>query len=135
MGESVRGIDREVLNLILHASRSTHPDEFAGVLRARRGVISEVLFLPGTLSSRGSAVMRLHTMPIDPGACGTVHSHPSSSTEPSEADLVLFRKFGAVHIVVAYPYDETSWQAYDHKGNKVSLEVVEGAAGEGDGWR
>ena len=118
-----RGIDQEVLELILHASRSSHPNEFAGVLRAKEGVISEVVFLPGTLSSKESAVMRLHMMPIDLTACGTVHSHPSPSPEPSEADLALFRKFGDVHIIVAFPYDEDSWRAYDHLGNRVTLEV------------
>ncbi len=121
----IRGIDQEVLELILHASRSSHPNEFAGVLRAKEGVISEVVFLPGTLSSERSAVMRLHMMPIDLTACGTVHSHPSPNFEPSGADLALFRKFGDVHIIVAFPYDESSWRAYDRQGNKVFLEVKE----------
>lgn len=121
----IRGIDRDALDLILHASRSSHPNEFAGVLRASGDVVSEVLFLPGTLSSERSAVMRLHMMPIDPSACGTVHSHPSPSFEPSGGDLALFRKFGDVHIIVASPYNRRSWRAYDRQGNKVALEVKE----------
>jgi proteasome lid subunit RPN8/RPN11 len=121
----IRGIDKGALDLILHACRSNHPNEFAGVLRASGNVISEVLFLPGTLSSERSAVMRLHMMPIDPSACGTVHSHPSPSFEPSGADLALFRRFGDVHIIVASPYDERSWRAYNHQGNEVPLEVKE----------
>ena len=117
-------IDRETLEFILRASRSSHPREFAGVLRATGDVIKEVLLLPGTLSSGKSAVLRLHMMPIDPSACGTVHNHPSSNASPSGKDLTLFAKFGYVHIVVASPYDEHSWKAYNHRGEEIILEVV-----------
>ncbi len=117
-------IDRETLRFILEASRSTHPREFVGVLRAAGDVIKEILMLPGTLSSDKSAVLRLHMLPIDPSACGTVHSHPSSSASPSGEDLRLFSKFGYVHIVVAFPYDESSWKAYNHRGEDIKLEVV-----------
>lgn len=117
-------IDRETLRFILEASRSSHPREFVGVLRAAGDVIKEILMLPGTLSSDKSAVLRLHMLPIDPSACGTVHSHPSSSASPSGEDLRLFSKFGYVHIVVAFPYDESSWKAYNHRGEDIKLEVV-----------
>ncbi|MDI6643077.1 MAG: Mov34/MPN/PAD-1 family protein [Candidatus Hodarchaeaceae archaeon] len=117
-------IDRETLEFILGASRSCHPQEFAGVLRAVGDVVKEVLLLPGTLSSDESAVLRLHMLPIDPSACGTVHSHPSPSASPSEEDLMLFAKFGYVHIIAAYPYDERSWKAYNHRGEEIALEVV-----------
>jgi len=117
-------IDRETLRFILNASRSIHPREFAGVLRAAGDVIKEVLILPGTLSSDESAVLRLHMLPIDPSACGTVHSHPSPSASPSRGDLTFFAKFGYVHIVVAFPYDERSWKAYNHRGEEIKLEVV-----------
>lgn len=120
----VTKIDREALDFILAVSRSSHPKEFAGVLRAREGVIKEVLVLPGTLSSGKSAVLRLHMLPIDPSACGTVHSHPSPAATPSEEDLLLFAKFGRVHIIVAYPYDEKSWKSYNHRGEEVNLEIV-----------
>ena len=117
-------IDRETLRFILMASRSSHPQEFAGVLRAAGEVVKEVLLLPGTLSSGESAVLRLHMLPIDPSACGTVHSHPSSSASPSGEDLALFAKFGYVHLIVAFPYDERSWKAYNHRGEEIALEVV-----------
>jgi len=109
---------------ILGASRSSHPKEFAGVLRAEGDVVKEVLLLPGTLSSGESAVLRLHMLPIDPSACGTVHSHPSPNPRPSGADMALFAKFGHVHILVAFPYDERSWKAYNHRGEEIKLEIV-----------
>ena len=120
----ISGIDRETLDFILGVSRSSHPREFAGMLRAVGDVIKEVLVLPGTISSQGSAVLRLHMMPIDRSTCGTVHSHPSPFPVPSGADLGLFAKFGGVHIITAFPYDERSWKAYNHRGEEISLKVV-----------
>jgi proteasome lid subunit RPN8/RPN11 len=121
----ISGIEREALEFILGVSRSRRPQEFAGVLRAKNGVITEVLWPPETISSGRSAVMKLHMLPIDPSACGTVHSHPSGSTSPSQEDLMLFAKYGRVHIIVAEPFDEHSWRAYDHRGNEINLKIVE----------
>ena len=128
MKKTIWGIDREALEFILGASRSSHPREFAGILRAKDGIIKEVLLIPGTLSSGESAVLRLHMMPIDPSACGSVHSHPSPFPVSSGSDLGLFAKFGRVHLIVASPYNERSWRAYNHRGNEIDLEVIEGEA-------
>lgn len=122
--KQIARIDGETLKFILNVSRSSHPREFAGVLRAKGDMVKEVLVLPGTISSGKSAVLRLHMLPIDPSACGTVHSHPSSVARPSEEDYVLFAKFGKVHIIAAFPYDLSSWKAYNHKGEEIRLEVV-----------
>lgn len=121
----ISGIEREALEFILGASRSRRPQEFAGVLRAKNGVITEVLWPPETISSGRSAVMKLHMLPIDPSTCGTVHSHPSGSASPSQEDLMLFAKYGRVHIIVSEPFDYHSWRAYDHRGKKIKLKVVE----------
>jgi proteasome lid subunit RPN8/RPN11 len=120
----ISSIDRETLEFILGASRSSHQKEFAGLLRAEGDTITEVLLLPGTLSSGKSATLKLNMMPLDPSACGTVHSHPSSRASPSGEDLALFAKYGRVHIIVASPYDQRSWKAYNHRGEEISLEVV-----------
>jgi proteasome lid subunit RPN8/RPN11 len=123
--EPIRGIERGALDFIFEASRASHPHEFAGILRAKDGIIKEILLLPGTVSSDESALLRLHMLPIDPSACGSVHSHPSPYPIPSGADLGLFAKFGRVHLIVASPYDDWSWRAYDHHGNEIHLDVVE----------
>lgn len=120
----ISGIEREALEFILNVSRSRSPHEFAGVLRAKNGVITEIMWPPETISSGRSAVMKLHMLPIDPSTCGTVHSHPSGSTSPSQEDLVLFAKYGRVHIIVAEPFDEHSLQAYNYQGDQIKLEVV-----------
>jgi proteasome lid subunit RPN8/RPN11 len=122
--KQISHIDKEALEFILGASRSSHPKEFAGVLRATGDTIKEVLLLPGTISSGRSAVLKLHMLPIDPTVCGTVHSHPSPNASPSGEDLALFAKHGRVHIIAAAPYNEHSWKAYNHRGEEISLEVV-----------
>lgn len=125
----VRAIDQEALEFILNACKASHPKEFAGVLRAERGVIKEILLVPGGASA-SSALLRLQALPIDPSVCGTVHSHPTQSLAPSKQDLMLFSKFGEIHIIVAWPYDPSSWRAYNHRGEQVRLEVLK-AEGRG----
>lgn len=117
-------LKRELLDFILEAARSVHPKEFAGILRKRKEVIEDVLILPGTSSSDQSALLQLHMLPIDLDVVGTVHSHPSSSSSPSSADLQFFDKFGRVHIIVAHPYTTDSWAAYNHRGERIEVEIV-----------
>lgn len=115
------------LKLILEASRSSHPREFGALLRIdeeNKEMISEVVLLPGTISGDSHAIFRMHMLPIDFSIVGTVHSHPSSNLLPSGADLDLFRKYGKLHIIVAYPYDKSSWKCYNYKGEEIKLEIV-----------
>ena len=118
-------LKRELLDFLLEAAKSSHPKEFAGVLRKRGDVIEEVLLLPGTASSDESALLKLHMLPIDPNVVGTVHSHPSPNPVPSSTDLQFFDRFGTIHIIIAYPYTLESWAAYNYRGERVDLEVVE----------
>jgi proteasome lid subunit RPN8/RPN11 len=120
-------ITRKCLNLILEASKSNYPREFGGLLRVDtnlKDTISEIVLLPGTVSGDSHAIFQLHMLPIDFSIIGTVHSHPSPIPRPSDADLHLFEKFGRVHIIVANPFDEFSWKAYDYIGNEIKLNVV-----------
>lgn len=111
--------------MILEASRSSYPNEFAAILRAEDRVITELLLLPGTLSGEQSALFRLHMLPIDFSVVGTAHSHPSGSFWPSGADLALFQRFGFVHIITAKPYNIRSWAAWDFYGDRWELEIIE----------
>jgi len=120
-------ITRKCLDMILEAAKSTFPNEFGGLLRrdtAEKQVISEVVLLPGTVAGDSHAIFRLHMLPIDFSIIGTVHSHPSPIPRPSAADLELFNHFGRVHVIVAYPYTMTSWNAYDYMGNQIDIQVV-----------
>ena len=124
MPKKVYAISRKTLRMILEASKDTYPKEFAAILRAEEGVITELLLLPGTISGDVHAVFQLHMLPIDFSVVGTIHSHPSGNYSPSGADLNLFSHFGRVHIITGKPYTESTWQAYDHNGNPRQLEVV-----------
>lgn len=119
------GIKKETLNLILEVSKENYPMEFGGLLRAKNGIITEILLLPGTVQGNSHAIFQFHMLPIDFSVVGTIHSHPSYSFQPSEADRALFSKFGSTHIIVAFPFNEKSWQAYDYNGNKIVLEILE----------
>jgi proteasome lid subunit RPN8/RPN11 len=118
-------IEGETLQFLLHACRSTHPKEFAGFLREKKGVISEVLLVPGTLFGREGSVVNRWMLPIDSSVCGTAHSHPSSNVSPSPSDLRFFSTFGKCHAIVGFPYTEQSIQFYSRTGNKLTHKVVE----------
>jgi len=120
-------ITQKCLKLILEASKSNYPREFGGLLRVdkiSRDTISEVVLLPGTVSGDSHAIFKLHMLPIDYSIVGTVHSHPSPFTIPSEADLDLFDRFGKIHIIVANPFNENSWKAYDYMGNELEIDII-----------
>jgi len=122
--KKVYGIRRKTLRMILEASKDTYPKEFAAILRAEEGVIEELLLLPGTVSGDVHAIFQLHMLPIDFSVVGTIHSHPSGSYNPSDADRQLFAHFGRVHIIVGHPYTERTWRAYDLNGAARPLDIV-----------
>ena len=117
-------VRRDVLEFICESAKSQHPNEFGGVLRAEKGVITELLVVPGTVSGRSHAIFHLNMLPIDFSVVGTVHSHPGSVPLPSDADRELFRRFGSTHIIVAEPYTLRTWRGYDGRGEPLEIEVV-----------
>ncbi|NOQ33810.1 MAG: metal-dependent protease of the PAD1/JAB1 superfamily [Methanosarcinales archaeon] len=122
--KEIRGIARETLEFILEVSKSTAPNEFAGLLRAEDGIITEVVVLPGTESSEVSAVMHIYMLPMI-SVAGSVHSHPTPNTRPSQHDLSLFTRTGNCHIIAGFPYNEHSWTCYDAYGARRKLPVLD----------
>ncbi len=122
--KEIRGIARDTLTFILEVSKSTAPHEFAGLLRAEDGIITEVVVLPGTESSEVSAVMHLFMMPTI-SIAGSVHSHPTPNARPSRHDLALFARTGNCHIIAGFPYDERSWRCYTANGARRNLPVLD----------
>lgn len=120
----IKGIARDTLNFILEASKSMAPDEFAGLLQEKDGIITEVLILPGTESSNTNAILRLYMMP-NIKAVGSVHSHPGPNRSPSQADLHLFSRTGNYHIIAGSPYNEESWTCYNREGIMIELPVLD----------
>lgn len=120
----IQGIARDALDFILEASRSSMPSEFAGLLQADGEIITEVIILPGTESSRMSALIRLYMLP-NMQIIGSAHSHPSSNIRPSVEDIRFFSRTGDYHIIAGPPFDETSWACYDSLGQRRRLDVVD----------
>ena len=120
----MKAISRKALEMMMAAAKDTHPREFACVLRAEDGVITEILLVPGTLSGENNAILRLHMLPIDLSVVGSAHSHPTPNAIPSNADLALFSRFGPVHIILGYPYTMDSWRAFNRNGETIELHVV-----------
>jgi proteasome lid subunit RPN8/RPN11 len=135
----VIGIAADALEFAIEASEDTHPDEYMGFLRredARKlgldrdgTVLTDVLVIPGTESNPVSATVKTSMIPNDVRAAGSVHSHPNGVLRPSEADLATFGK-GKVNIIVGYPYNRDSWQAFDREGEPTDLPVLDVEAGE-----
>ncbi len=122
----VSGIAHDALNFILEVSKSTHPHEFAGLLREDKGIITEVLLVPGTTSDETSARMLLDMMPLDLSVVGSVHSHPVHDLRFSEADISMFGAKGYYNIIAAYPYEQNDWVCYNPMGERVNLPVIDG---------
>lgn len=118
-------VRRSLIQLVCQAARAEHPNEFGGMLRVEKGVVTELLLAPGTVSGPTHATFQFHMLPIDFSVVGTVHSHPGSVPLPSGADLDLFRRYGKFHIIIAEPYTERTWRAYDGRGDPVRVEVVD----------
>ncbi len=120
------GIVKDTLDFIMEVSKSNYPREFIGMLCADEDVITDVFFLPGTVSSDENAIIRLDMMPMGLGYVGSVHSHPhSAAMRPSEQDLLMFSKTGNCHLITFYPYSPDSWRCYNSKGGERELEIVE----------
>ena len=117
-------IAKDTLKFMLEASKSSSPNEFAGMLSATGDVITDVVLVPGTESSEVSAVMQLFMLP-NISTVGTVHSHPSGNRRPSPDDLELFDRKGSYHIIVGSPFNGSSWTCYNNKGEEIQLEVVD----------
>ena len=122
--KKVLGIARDTLRFILEASRSTAPSEFAGLLQVDDEIITEVLILPGTESSRMSALVRLYMLP-NMQVAGSVHSHPSGALRPSEPDILFFSRTGDYHIIVGPPFDEHSWACFNKAGERRELPILD----------
>ncbi len=122
---SIKKIRRSCLQLAAEAARSSHPLEFACLLRVEGDTFTELMLLPGTVQGDEHAIFQMWMQPIDRTVRGSLHSHPSPHPYPSDADFALFEKHGEVHLILGHPYGPDDWRAYDHKGQPVSLDVVE----------
>ncbi len=119
-------IKKTALEFMLNMARNIYPREFIGLLREnKRKEIYEVLLLPRSTYGKGFSSFDHYMVPYPIKYAGSVHSHPNPSSRPSAGDLLSFSRTGGVHIIVAYPFDESSIGVYDQNGGKLEFEVIE----------
>jgi len=121
---TIRGIKKELLQLLLELGRDSHPSEFVALLREDGGVIGELNMLPGTETGGSSARLLLDMMPLDTHVAGSAHSHPNGILRPSAADIRFFPRTGRFHLIIGYPYRENDWQCFTADGQPCQLEVL-----------
>lgn len=122
---TVKAVKRGLLELAAEAAKSSYPQEFGCFMRLEKGVLTELVLIPGTIQGDRHAIFQFQMLPVDRTINGTLHSHPSPHPYPSEDDFALFEKHGKVHIIYGHPYGPGDWRAYDHTGTPTRLEVVD----------
>lgn len=115
-------IKKGLLEAILELCQNAHPREIGGLLMGKK-VVDDYVIVPGKFYNF-SIYIRMDQIPIYPDLFGTFHSHPTPNNQPSKADLDYFGRIGKEHVIIAYPYNLNSLQAYDTLGNKVQVKVV-----------
>ncbi len=121
---NIRGIRQDLLTLLLQMGRESHPNEFAGLIRERDGVMEELDLLPGTIGRKGSTSLFYDMMPLDTHLAGSAHSHPNGVIRPSNADISFFPRTGRYHLIVGYPYRKDDWRCFTADGQPCELEVI-----------
>ncbi len=119
-------ITKECLSAIIESAKKMHPKEFLAFLAVgrKKDRIEEFIIMPQMLYGKSSSSFNLAMLPVDRSIVGTAHSHPSGNYFPSSEDLHTFSRIGKIHIIVAYPYNEKNWKAYDSSGKEMFIEVI-----------
>jgi proteasome lid subunit RPN8/RPN11 len=120
-------ISRGAIDGIISYSKALHPNEAILILQGkttREQVIIESLVIPPFASSGPyfSGFSNYH-LPFDGSYVGSAHSHPGGSNRPSLEDLNR-GFYGAVSIIIAHPYDDSTIAAYDRNGSKLEIKTT-----------
>ena len=119
-------IDEEVIESIIFYSKEALPNEFLaffdGKIKNNKLILDSLLFLPNDSSSTGASFNQW-LLPPNQKVWGTVHSHPGPSAQPSDADLITFRKHGLFHMILCLPYDVFTMKGYDTYGAPTPFKI------------
>lgn len=139
----IRGIQRKTLEKIIELGKKNHPKEFGAILfsipekgledeineireiklgtktqvKIKAPMVDQVEFIWGNNTISGRDLLNY-------SGVGIVHSHPNGIISPSVKDLELYSKFGNTNIIIAHPYDTTSWSAFDQNGKEKYIDIV-----------
>ena len=118
-------IKKSVLINASTAATNYLPDEFMCFLggNKKEQLIEELVFLP-TENSPYSASINEYTIPFDDTIIGTLHSHPTGTRTPSQADKRFFRKY-ELNIIMGPPYSAENCAFYSSKGELIQISIIE----------
>lgn len=109
---------------MLNAAKNTYPNEFVCFLGGdnKKEEIIEFVFLPNE-SDTHSASINTQVIPFDDTIVGSLHSHPNSTNNPSNADKKLFSKY-KINLILGYPFLIENIGIYDEKINRIQIELI-----------
>jgi|ERR671922_1009439 proteasome lid subunit RPN8/RPN11 len=121
-------ISRSAADGIISYSKALHPNEAILILQGKttqeQVIIEGLVIPPFALSGPYYSGYSNFYLPSDSSYVGSAHSHPAGSNKPSLEDLNR-GFYGAVSIIIAYPYEERTIAAYDRNGNKLEIKVTD----------
>ena len=116
---------KEVAQNICEFAKQLHPKEFValigGKIEDEQLRITDLYYQEFTSSYHSASFSSF--LPSAVSGIGTVHSHPSSNTTPSDADLFFFSKKGLIHFIIGFPYAEKNIVCYDFNGNELLFSI------------
>ncbi len=117
-------IKRSVLDDLLLAARNTFPKEFFAYLGGENNLIDEFVVVNSTYGE-GFVLIKDYLTPLDSRIVGSMHSHPGRNNFPSKADKKQFARRGKIHLIISYPYNLNTIQAFNEKGKPINFEIVD----------
>jgi proteasome lid subunit RPN8/RPN11 len=121
-------ISRSAADGIISYSKTLHPNEAILILQGKttpeQVIIEGLVIPPFALSGPYYSGYSNYHLPFDSSYVGSAHSHPGGSNKPSLQD---FNRgfYGAVSIIIAYPYEDRTIAAYDRNGNKLEIKIID----------
>ena len=120
-------IKKEALECFLELCKQVYPKENIMLIRGKikngSASISEFLIPPFSTYAEGFSGFSSFHIPFDLTIIGVAHSHPSGNANPSNEDMNHF--YGRLMIIAGYPYNETSFIAYNSKGEKLQTAIID----------
>ena len=120
-------LPNDILDAIFAGAKELYPRESFLLLRGKKKKsvirITDLVLAPFAVHGKGFAHFNPYMFSGDYSLVGTVHSHPSGNTQPSNVDLHYF--FGRILMIVGYPFDGSACVAvYDGDGEKMALQIT-----------
>jgi len=118
-------IKKNLFESILIAAKSNYPNEFLALLGGKRNekLLEELVVIPAVYG-KDFSFLQSNLIPVDFSILGSVHSHPSYSFKASSEDLISFPRMGEVHLIIAQPFNDSSFALYDSKGHVLQTKII-----------